>query len=129
VEFRKFFPDPALVDHLKRAQKTHWDRLFTGRLGDAYVRQVITTAEAHIKIRLPTYYYMAAYAFFLDEMHEAAYARFSGKGEDLTAIIKAVNKLIMIDMDLTLSVYTKRLVRLSTDQTAGDTPQGRAAHA
>lgn len=115
-EFRKFVRDPAMIDRLKVTQKNHWDRLFNSKLDDDYVRQVVATAEAHIRIRLPTYYYMAAYAGFLDELHAAAHRNFSEEGNNLTAIVKAINKMVVIDMDATLSVYMKELVSLKSKQ-------------
>jgi hypothetical protein len=52
----------------------------------------------------------------LDELHDAAYRKFSEEGNDLVTIIKAINKIVIIDMDLTLSVYMKELVGLNSDQ-------------
>ena len=115
-KFRKFIPNPGMIDRLKVTQKAHWDRLFSSKFDDDYVRQVVATAEAHIKIRLPAYFYMAAYAVFLDELHAAAYKIFSEEGNDVVAIVKAINKMVIIDMDLTLSVYMKELVGLNSNQ-------------
>jgi len=115
-KYRKFIPDPAIIDRLKVTQKAHWDRLFTSKLDDDYVYQVVAAAEAHIKIRMPTYHYMAAYTIFLDELHAAAYRHFSEEGDTVIAIVKAINKLVIIDMDLTLSVYMKELVGLNSNQ-------------
>jgi len=109
-KFRRFIPDPGIIDRLKVTQKEHWDRLFTSKLDDYYVCQVVAAAEAHIKIRMPTYHYMAAYTIFLDELHAAAYRHFSEEGDTVIAIVKAINKLVIIDMDLTLSVYMKELI-------------------
>ncbi len=115
-KFRKLIPDPAKIDHLKVRQKAHWDRLFNSKFDDDYVRQVIATAEAHIKIRMPAYFYMAAYSIFLDELHAAAYRIALLEGNDVIATVKAINKVVIIDMDLTLSVYMKELVSLNSSQ-------------
>jgi len=111
---RKFFPPSVRVERLKMAQKTHWHGLFSGRFDEAYVRRVIATGERHLEIRLPAFHYIAAYTFFLNELVAAACRRHRGDEEELVSVIKAINKLIMIDMDLTLSVYTKQLMHLST---------------
>jgi len=115
-KFREFIPDPGKIDRLKVTQKEHWDRLFNSKFDDDYVRQVIATAEAHIKIRMPAYFYMAAYSVFLDELHAAAYRIALLEGNDVVATVKAINKLVVIDMDLTLSVYMKELVDLNSNQ-------------
>ena len=81
-----------------------------------YVRAGVTTAqngyaaEAHMRARLPNTHYMAAYEFFLNELVACAERLFPDP-ESRRPIVSAIHKLVMIDMDLTMSFYMQRLVR------------------
>lgn len=108
----RFLPAEHMIERLRAAQTAHWEALFTGELGDSYVRQVTSAAEAHIRIRLPNFHYMAAYAFFLNELVAGAHRLFRDDADQLMQVVAAINKLVLIDMDLTVSLYMQRLIRV-----------------
>ena len=118
LETARFLPDQRGIERLRAAQTTHWEGLFIGRFDSDFVQRVNRTAEAHLRIRLPNYHYMAAYAFFLNELTASAQRLFPVDGER-AAIISAINKLVMIDMDLTMSLYMQRLMRSGPKDPAG----------
>jgi hypothetical protein len=109
-ETARFLPDQSGIERLRKAQELHWEGLFTGHFDAGFVRRVNRTAEAHLRIRLPNYHYMAAYAFFLNELVASA-ERLFPDDEKRVVIIRAINTLVMIDMDLTMSLYMQRLMR------------------
>jgi phytoene dehydrogenase-like protein len=118
-EIRAFYTDEEMVLRLKKAQKRHWHRLFNSGFSQDYVDGVIKTAERHVEARVPAYYYIAAYNFFLNQLIDAAYRRFFDRPNDLPMVLKCVVKMVMVDIDLTLSVYTLGLL--------DDSPAGKAA--
>ena len=109
-ETARFLPDQRGIERLRKAQELHWKGLFTGHFDAGFVRRVNRTAEAHLRIRLPNYHYMAAYAFFLNELVACA-ERLFPDDETRFTIIRTINTLVMIDMDLTMSLYMQRLMR------------------
>ena len=110
AETARFLPDERGIDRLRAAQAMHWENLFTGQFDASFVQRVNHAAEAHLRIRLPNYHYMAAYAFFLNELAASAQRLFQDDHER-SAIIRAINTLVLVDMDLTMSFYMQHLVR------------------
>ena len=110
----RFLPDERGIEQLRTAQAAHWGDLFTGKIDADFVSRVNRAAEAHMRIRLPNFYYMAAYAFFLNELIASAQHLFPDEDER-AEVIRAINKLVMIDADLTMSFYMQRLVRRSQE--------------
>lgn len=106
-----FISGGPMVERLRAAQKAHWQNLFTGKLDGDYVARVTSVAEAHLRIRLPNYHYMAAYAFFLNELTAQGLRLFAGDMDEAAQIVTSINKLVMFDMDLTMSIYMQRMVR------------------
>ena len=109
-ETARFLPGDRGIERLRAAQTVHWEGLFTGHFDSGFVQRINHAAEAHLRIRLPNYHYMAAYAFFLNELAASAQRLFPDD-EERSPIIRAINKLVMIDMDLTMSFYMQHLVR------------------
>ena len=120
-ETARFLPGDRGIERLRAAQSVHWEDLFAGHFDVAYVRRVQHTAEAHMRARLPNTHYMAAYEFFLNELVACAERLFPDP-ESRRPIVSAIHKLVMIDMDLTMSFYMQRLVRAGSGDHA-DAPE------
>ena len=109
-ESARYLPGERGLERLRAAQTAHWGELFTGQFDAGFVSRVNNAAKAHIRIRLPNYHYMAAYAFFLKELILMAHRLFSDDDER-SEVIGAITALVMIDADLTMSYYMQRLMR------------------
>ena len=110
-EVARYLPSQNMIERLRGAQKIHWQDLFTGEFDASYVARVTAVADAHIRIRLPNFHYMAAYAFFLNELTAQAQRLFAGDTDEAVQIVGAINKLVMLDMDVTMSLYMQRMMR------------------
>jgi methyl-accepting chemotaxis protein len=90
---------------LARIQTRHWSRVFTGRFDEDYVRSVEAIGRAHHRIGLEPRWYIAGYRFVLDELVGLLVARAGWRRRRLARSIGAVNKAVMLDMDIAISVY------------------------
>jgi len=113
----RYLSSQRMIERLRGAQKAHWQDLFTGEFDASYVARVTVVAEAHIRIRLPNYHYMAAYAFFLNELVAQAQRLFASDMNEAIKVVGAINKLVILDMDVTMSLYMQRMMRHKAEGT------------
>lgn len=93
---------------LKAAQRTHWERLFSGRFDDAYVNGVRTIGLTHNRIGLEPRWYIGGYNYVLSRLIQLAAKSF--KGEKLNIMVAAINSAVMLDMDFAISVYQEAML-------------------
>lgn len=109
------FPEIAKLftggDHMKRAagaQQQHWVRLFSGRFDEEYYASVKAIGLMHSRIGLDPRWYMGGYAFILGKLAELA-GRKCGRRMNAAGrtanLIAAINKAVMLDSELAVSVY------------------------
>jgi len=93
------------LDWLKRAQRKHWERLFSGVFDEVYFESVRRVGVAHARIGLDPRWYLGGYALALSEIGRLVGARHRWNGNRAAALIAAVNSAFFLDMDIALSVY------------------------
>lgn len=104
----KFFSDPSHLDHARRAQIRHWDRLLTGKFDQEYVESAKRVGLAHAKIGLPSGPYIDAYGMTSTLLMEVALqfykSRFNPTETQRRAarLIGAVNRAVCMDMDIAI---------------------------
>ena len=106
---RQYFQGDGLVERARSRQSRHWYLLFNDRIGLEYMQSAMMTAERHLQMQVCPHHYMSAYDFFLNELTSLAFQHYRGDPAGQEAAIKTVNKLVLIDIDITLSVYTRHL--------------------
>ena len=95
----------ARVDHLKAAQSEHWDRLFAADFDEAYVERATRIGQAHQRIGLEPRWYIGSYSILLGALHELAVKTYGRKRDHLSKLIAAIDKAVLMDMELATSVY------------------------
>ncbi len=98
------------VDRLKKAQATHWERLFSGRFDAAYFAGVRTIGLVHNRIGLEPRWYIGGYNFVLNRLTALAVKRYRWSPTRLHAVVVAVNRAVMLDMDVAISAYQEALL-------------------
>jgi len=93
------------TDRLKNAQTTHWERLFSGRFDRAYVEGVYRVGLAHKMIGLEPRWYIAGYQFVLNRLVRIAIGSYFWAPLTLWRTIEALNKAVMLDMELAIYAY------------------------
>ncbi|GAB3120479.1 globin-coupled sensor protein [Novispirillum itersonii] len=121
-ELKSLFADENRVIHARSMQKKHWlDNVFTGDFGDEYMRQVVIIGRTHERIGLEPRWYIGGYCFTLNRIVELVQQTYRKKPERSAQILTAVNKAVMLDMDLAISVYIQ-----TARETAAETLNGHA---
>jgi methyl-accepting chemotaxis protein len=92
-------------DHLKSAQASHWGRLFSGRFDQSYVEGVYRVGLAHKKIGMEPRWYIAGYQFVLNRLIRLAVLTLFWNPYLLWRTILALNKAVMLDMELAIFAY------------------------
>ena len=92
------------IQRLKRAQGSHWERLFSGRFDDAYFSGVNAIGLVHNKIGLEPRWYIGGYNFVLSALTALAVNTHRWSPGKAAALVRAVNCAVMLDMDLAISI-------------------------
>jgi len=98
------------IPRLKRAQGSHWERLFSGRFDDAYFAGVRTIGLVHNKIGLEPRWYIGGYNFVLGSLNALAARAYRWSPKRLQAVLTAVTTAVMLDMDVAISVYQEAML-------------------
>lgn len=98
------------IPRLKRAQGTHWARLFNGRFDHDYMKGVRAIGMVHNKIGLEPRWYIGAYNFVLNELVALAVRRYRWQPSHLSELLAAVNCAVMLDMEIAISVYQEAML-------------------
>ena len=112
------FKDQGRVDYAKKAQQSHWMRLFEGKFDEDYLQSVRRIGLVHSRIGLEPSWYIGAYSFTLNYLYSDIAQRYesrlspSSASAKTAALMRAINKCVMIDMDIAISVYLEENERV-----------------
>ncbi len=96
------------IDTLKNAQKAHWGTMFSGKFDAAYFDECEKIGSAHDRIGLDPMWYIGGYSMILTGL-SAIITTFCGKDTTKAhALFKAVSSTILMDMEISISVYIKK---------------------
>ena len=105
-EISQIFTGKAQIDALKKRQKQHWIKLFSCRFDDSYVNSAIRIGKIHFTQGVAPSLYIAGYNYFHCELI-AAVAKRQSNPRELSEVLTSICRVISLDMDLSLSVYTQ----------------------
>ena len=108
-EFRDVIASGGQVERLKSAQAEHWKMLFQPVVAPGLEQRSARIGEVHVKIGLPSGWYMAGYAFLLKKLlpHLARIHRFSRNAHQ--AAVDVLIERVFTDMILSNSAYEDRV--------------------
>tara|TARA_R110000868_G_scaffold158190_4_gene386158 strand:- start:13409 stop:13933 length:525 start_codon:yes stop_codon:yes gene_type:complete len=113
-EGRRIFEKPEVLGRLRQAQRQHWLSLFDGDLSAEYRKRAQRIGQVHYAKGVAPYLYIAGYNFFQCEILSALSERYRSDLR-LAEILTAVTRVVSLDMDLSISVYTRELWRDSSE--------------
>lgn len=95
---------------LKAAQASHWAKLFSGSFDEDYMHGVRTIGLTHNRIGLEPRWYIASYAFVLNRLAAVLTKAYRRDTKKLNEALAAVNKAVMLDMEIAISVYQEAML-------------------
>ncbi len=98
------------IPRLRRAQASHWERLFSGRFDDAYFNGVRAIGLMHNKIGLEPRWYMGGYSFVQSRLTALAIKTHRWSPAKAAATVAAINSAVMLDMEIAISVYVESML-------------------
>ncbi|MFD2252175.1 methyl-accepting chemotaxis protein [Pseudochelatococcus lubricantis] len=110
-----FGPTPeaaqSAAGHARRGQIVHWQRLFSGRFDADYVSSVQRVGLIHSRIGLEPSRYIGGYMILLDHLNtliartSVSLLRPAAARQRAGRMADAVNRVVMLDMDIAISTY------------------------
>ena len=119
-EYGSVVSSQATVDRLKTAQAAHWRELFRPTLASDFPERSKKIGEVHVKIALPSGWYMAGYAFLLKKLvpHLARRHRFSRAAFESS--VDLLVERVFTDMILSNTAYENRIGENRNQQASRD---------
>jgi len=115
---KDFFSSDNHMRGAKNAQIDHWSEITTAKFDEEYIRRVRTIGSVHAKIGLEPRWYIGGYSLIMEQLVRGALREnwpeaglFSGKkksADETAALLSSLIKAVMLDMDLSISVYMDR---------------------
>lgn len=98
------------MPRLKKAQSSHWARLFNGRFDRDYLHGVRMIGLIHNKIGLEPRWYIGGYNFVLCRLVALAVSKYRWTPARMTSVLAALNTAVMLDMDIAISAYQEAML-------------------
>jgi len=117
-ETRKFFSSDDHMRGAKNAQIGHWGSITTGEFDENYVSRVRTIGSVHAKIGLEPRWYIGGYGLLIEQLVQGVlrdywpaggvFAKKTGSADETADLLSSLLKAVMLDMDLSISVYMEQ---------------------
>lgn len=108
----KIIQDNSTTDRLKKTLKRHLLEMFSGVIDEEFIEKRIRIAHMHVKIGLPTKWYMAAFQNLLLAIISIIVENLTNSEDRLTAI-QAVTKILNLEQQLVLEAYEEEVNRVN----------------
>ncbi len=102
---RRFIGSPQEMAAIKRAEMDHWLLLFSKPMDSEYIDRARAVGAVHARIGLDERWYMGAYTKALNHFSDLILTELKFRPADARRMLAAVQKVVMIDMELALSAY------------------------
>jgi methyl-accepting chemotaxis protein len=115
---KDFFSSDEHMRGAKNAQIGHWNEIITARFDENYIQRVRKIGSVHAEIGLQPRWYIGGYSLIMEQLVRGVLQEnwpdgglFSGKkksADETAALLSGLIKAVMLDMDLSISVYMDR---------------------
>ncbi|UCD70275.1 MAG: STAS domain-containing protein [Betaproteobacteria bacterium] len=105
-EYEVYFPDEAMVQHVKSLQRDYWVEVFEGVVDQSYVDRRATVGETHARIGLPLGIYFSAMNYAVTLFSVDLYDG-NLNADDYAAAVIALNKVASMDTALVVDTYAR----------------------
>ena len=108
-EFRDTMASDAVVAQLSQAQSEHWRQLFQPHLAAGFEARSERVGKAHVRIGLPSGWYMAGYAFLLKKLIPFLARKYRFSPKALACSVDVLVERVFTDMILSSTVYEEKI--------------------
>jgi len=93
------------VDTLTKAQRAHWENMFSGKFTDTYVNRALEVGKVHDVIGLEPRWYLGGYFLIIEKMMCAFLKKNGVKSTKVHDQIGAMLRTVCLDIDLAMMTY------------------------
>lgn len=105
-ELKSLFTNKESIERARSEQKRHWQRiLFSEHFGEKQFEQTKKVGQTHLRVGLVPSAYLSAYCFMLNEFMELILKKYKDDTKNLTKIVRALNKVVILDMSFVIEAY------------------------
>ncbi|WP_421852383.1 methyl-accepting chemotaxis protein [Oricola sp.] len=114
-EASQFFRDDSHMSGAKNEQIGHWESIAAGRFDDRYVEKVRTIGSVHARIGLAPRWYIGGYGVLTEALihgvlseywpSKSLFGKQNASAQEVGYLVVSLVKAILLDMDLSISVY------------------------
>ena len=101
----RLLEEPALLRHLKEAQRKHFIELCTGPYDAAYFESRLRVGLAHARIRLEPHFYLGGYLIQANYVRARLHERFPDDPGAAEACFESFSKILVLDVALVTEAY------------------------
>lgn len=105
-EYQIVFSSPEIMAHARSEQINYWRRCFEGMVDEKYLKNRRIIGQTHSRIGLSLPSYLSAMNFSVSLMTEELY-RGELPAAEFTACLKALNKLVFLDITVVSDTYAR----------------------
>ncbi len=112
---RSFFESDTQMERAQRSQLLHWRQIASGQFDQTYENAVYKIGQTHARIGLEPKWIIGGYSLILEHLlrgviqgdgtQGAGFLRRKVSGDDLATKVTALSKVVLLDIEMTLSVY------------------------
>lgn len=115
-QVKAIFADDEAIERARQAQMNYWlNTLFAGEFDSAYLDQAQRIGRAHARIGLTLNWYIGGYSNMLVQINQRISLLAPKWGRDPRAIIEAVCKVVLLDLDVVIHCYLEAKDRVMLD--------------
>jgi hypothetical protein len=115
-QVKAVFADDKASERARQAQKNHWLKtLFGGKFESAYFDQAERIGQAHARVGLTPNWYIGGYCNMLVKFIRHILAVAPKEGRDVSPIVEALCKAVLLDLDLVIHCYLEAKDRVMLD--------------
>lgn len=104
-ETKSFFSDAATTSRVRALQREYFLSLMTGEYGEDYLENRLLIGRVHQRIGLEPRWYIGAYSYYVQAMLPKFLEENGTNHDETVASVTALMKLIMLDVELSVSAY------------------------
>lgn len=115
-QLKSLFPDDESMARARQAQKNHWLKsLLAGEFTSDHFDRAELIGRAHARVGLTPNWYIGGYSNMLSQFIKPILAEASTEGRDASAVIEALCKAVLLDLDLVIHCYLEAKDRVIFD--------------
>lgn len=93
------------TEELRRKQREHWLKVVGGDFSDGVLQASLHIGQVHFRFGIESSWYISSYRHFIESVNKLVFRHYRFSPRKAEKVSRAVNKAMLLDMDVALSAY------------------------